>query len=58
MFGYPLVNQHSYGKSPFFIGKSTINGHLQYLYIKLPEGTVGILQVQCQGHLNARSQRT
>ena len=33
----------SYGKSPFFIGKSTINGHLQYLYIKLPEGTVGIL---------------
>ena len=24
-FHYPLVNQHSYGKSPFSIGKSTIN---------------------------------
>ena len=23
---YPLVNQHHYGKSPFFMGKSTING--------------------------------
>ena len=23
---YPLVNQHNYGKSPFLIGKSTING--------------------------------
>ena len=23
---YPLVNQHNYGKSPFFMGKSTING--------------------------------
>jgi len=26
---YPLVNKHSYGKSPFFMGKSTINGHFQ-----------------------------
>jgi hypothetical protein len=23
--GYPLVNYHRYGKSPFSIGKSTIN---------------------------------
>jgi hypothetical protein len=23
---YPLVNKHNYGKSPFFMGKSTING--------------------------------
>jgi hypothetical protein len=22
---YPLVNEHNYGKSPFFIGKSTIS---------------------------------
>ena len=24
--GHPLVNQHNYGKSPFLMGKSTING--------------------------------
>ena len=24
---YPLVNQHNYGKSPFSMGKTTINGH-------------------------------
>ena len=24
---YPLVNKHSNGKSPFLMGKSTINGH-------------------------------
>ena len=24
---YPLVNKHSYGKSPFLMGKLTINGH-------------------------------
>ena len=24
---YPLVNQRNYGKSPFLLGKSTINGH-------------------------------
>ena len=23
---YPLVIQHSYGKSPFLLGKSTVNG--------------------------------
>jgi hypothetical protein len=34
--GYPLVNQHSYGKSPFLMGKLTIDGHFQY--VKLPEG--------------------
>jgi len=26
---YPLVNYHNYGKSPFLMGKSTINGHFQ-----------------------------
>ena len=29
--GYPLVNQHSNVKSPFFMGKSTINGHFPLL---------------------------
>jgi hypothetical protein len=27
--GYPLVNSHNYGKSPFLMGKSTINCHFQ-----------------------------
>ena len=31
-FGYPLVNQHSNGKSPCLMGKSTINGHFQLLF--------------------------
>jgi hypothetical protein len=26
---YPPVNQHNYGKSPFLMGKSTINDHFQ-----------------------------
>jgi hypothetical protein len=26
---YPLVNQHNYGKSQFFMGISTINGDVQ-----------------------------
>jgi hypothetical protein len=26
---YPLVNKHSYGKSPFLMVKSAINGHFQ-----------------------------
>ena len=30
---------HNYGKSPFLMGKSTINGHFQSLCNKLPEGT-------------------
>jgi hypothetical protein len=25
-FAYPLVNEHSYGKPPFFMGKSTTTG--------------------------------
>ena len=28
---------HNYGKSPCFIGKSTMNGHFQQLYVSLPE---------------------
>ena len=35
---YPLVNIHNYGKSPFFMGKSTINGDFPYSYVSLPEG--------------------
>ena len=26
---YPLANLHNYGKSPFSMGKLTINGHFQ-----------------------------
>jgi hypothetical protein len=26
---YPLVNIHNYGKSPFLMGQSTINGNFQ-----------------------------
>ena len=33
------ISQHSYGKSPFFMGKSTINGDFPHSYVKLPEGT-------------------
>ena len=29
----------SYGKSPFFMGKLTINGHFQQLFVCLPEGS-------------------
>ena len=33
--GYSLVNQHSYGQSPFIIGKSTISmGHFPKLLAK------------------------
>jgi hypothetical protein len=27
MLSYPLGIEHSYGKSPFFMGKSTVNGN-------------------------------
>jgi hypothetical protein len=32
---------HHYGKSPFLMGKSTINGHFNSYssYVSLPEGT-------------------
>ena len=30
---YPLVNQRNYGKSPFLMGKLTINGHFPQLYM-------------------------
>ena len=36
--GYPLVNQHNYGKSPFLMGKSTISMAIFNSYVKLPEG--------------------
>ena len=26
---HPLVNKHNYGKSPFLMGESAINGHFQ-----------------------------
>ena len=34
--GKPL---HSYGNTPFFMGKSTINGHFQQQTVSLPEGS-------------------
>jgi len=31
---YPPVNQHNYGKSHFFMGKSTVNGNfISFLYV-------------------------
>jgi hypothetical protein len=36
--GISLVNLHNYGKSPFLMGKSTINGHFFNSYVCLPEG--------------------
>jgi len=30
---------HNYEKSQFLMGKSTINGHFQKLFVCLPEGT-------------------
>ena len=30
---------HSYGKSPYLMGKSAIHGHVQKLFVCLPEGT-------------------
>ena len=32
------LNQHNYGKSPFSMGKSTINSHFQQQTVSLPEG--------------------
>ena len=39
----------SYGKSPFFMGKlHEINGHVQLLFVKLPEGKwLVCLNIQC-----------
>ena len=37
---YPLVNYRNYGKSPFSMGKSTINGPFFNSYVKLPEGNM------------------
>ena len=34
---YPLVNWHSYGKSPFYMGKSSLNRNFNS-YVSLPEG--------------------
>jgi hypothetical protein len=36
---YPLVILHSYGKSPFWMGKSTISMAIFNSYVKLPEGS-------------------
>ena len=36
---HSLVNQHNYGKSPFLLGKSTINDHFQKQTLSLPAGT-------------------
>ena len=39
---YPLVIWHSYRKSPFSMGKSTINGHF-HSYVCLPEGSTNYI---------------
>jgi hypothetical protein len=39
-YTYPLVNQYNCGKSPCLMGKTTINGHVQSLFVSLPEGTL------------------
>ena len=44
---YPIPSGkrlHNYGKSPFSMGKSIINGHFQWLCNKLPEGKSYILK--------------
>ena len=38
----PLINYHNYGKSPFSMGKSTINGNFQELCYIVYQG-VGII---------------
>ena len=35
---YPLVNQHNYGKTQFFMVKLTISMAIFNSYVKLPEG--------------------
>ena len=35
---YPLVNNNNYGKSPLFMGKSTISMVIVHSYVSLPEG--------------------
>ena len=44
--GYPLVIQHSYGKSQFFMGKFTISMVIFNSYVKLPEGRLLSVQVE------------
>ena len=45
---------HNYGKSPFSMGKSTINGNFLYLEVKQPQSTsiqkhtCFVLEPQCQ----------
>ena len=42
MFHIPSDKRlHNYGKSPCFMGKSTINGQCSNSYVSLPEGTIG-----------------
>ena len=37
-----LTIYYNYGKSPFLMGKHTINGHFNsYQCVKLPEGNIG-----------------
>ena len=38
MLVYPLVNKHSYGRSRFLMGKSTISMAIVNSYVSLPEG--------------------
>ena len=47
---FPIVfcmeNHHSNGKSPFLMGKSTINGHFQWLFLCLPGRETGKAQAR------------
>ena len=50
-----VIFKHNYGKSPFFMGKSTISMVIFNSYVKLPEGNLknsvclklGYSQFQC-----------
>ena len=40
---YPLVNQHSNGKSPLLMGKSTISMAIFHCYVSSPEGIGNVI---------------
>ena len=54
---YPLINEHNYGKSPFFMGKSTISMAIFNSYVKLPEGTWNVEQRRAGASQNLALER-
>ena len=44
-WGYPLVVSHSYGKSAFFTGNSTISMAIFHSYLKLRVSAMPTLQI-------------